>query len=150
MALHPGFPTDPHVVLDPAVRWYPGEDLFTETGYATLLPPLVYKVRQGVKAWRERGYAGASDTTRTLLHHGFNTEHLLASTDGTMRPFYYYFAQREAVESAIWLYEVEEVRDPNALIKYDSSERVSKGMFDEDWTRYAEPKLQLVAIRTQS
>jgi type III restriction enzyme len=136
MALHPGFPIDPHVVLDPAVRWYPGEELFTETGYATLLPPLVYKVRQGVKAWRERGYAGASDTTRALLHHWFNTEHLLASTDGTMRPFYYYFAQREAVESAIWLYEVEEARDPYTLIKYDSSERVSKGMFDEDWTRY--------------
>ena len=136
MGLSPSFPTDPHVILTPDIRWYPGEELFTETGYATLLPPLVYKIRRGVKAWRDSGYAGASDTTRALLHHWFNTEHLLPSSDGTMRPFRYYFAQQEAVESAIWLYEVEEARDPYALIKYDSSERVSKGMFDEDWTRY--------------
>jgi type III restriction enzyme len=136
MALHSDFPSDPHVLLNPAIRWYPGEEVFTDTGYATLLPPLVYKVRQGMKAWRERSYAGASDTTRALLHHWFDIEHLLASTDGALRPFSYYFAQREAVESAIWLYEVEEARDPYALIKYDSSERVSKGMFDEDWTRY--------------
>jgi type III restriction enzyme len=136
MALHQDFPTDPHVILNPAIRWYPGEEVFTETGYATLLPPLVYKVRHGVKAWRDSGYAGASDTTRALLRHWFDTEHLLPSADGTMKPFCYYFAQREAVESAIWLYEVEEARDPYALIKFDSSERVSKGMFDEDWTRY--------------
>lgn len=136
MGLSPNFPTDPHAILDPAIRWYPGEEQFTDNGYATLLPPLVYKIRQGVKAWRDSGYAGASDTTRALLHHWFNTEHLQPSAEGAVRPFCYYFAQREAVESAIWLYEVEEARDPYALIKFDSSERVSKGMFAEDWTRY--------------
>jgi hypothetical protein len=83
MGLHPDFPTDPHVILDPNIRWYPGEELFTEDGYATLLPPLVYKVRQGVKVWRDRGYAGASDTTRALLYHWFKSEHLLPSTNGT-------------------------------------------------------------------
>jgi|CXWL01.1.fsa_nt_gi type III restriction enzyme len=136
MALHQDFPIDPHVILNPAIRWYPGEEVFTETGYATLLPPLVYKIRQGVKAWRDRGYVDASNTTRALLHHWFDTEHLLPADGGAVRSFRYYFAQREAVESAVWLYEVEEARDPYALIKFDSSERVSKGMFDEDWTRY--------------
>jgi type III restriction enzyme len=136
VALRADFPTDPHVILDPSIRWYPGEESFTEDGYATLLPPLVYKVRQGVKAWRDSGYAGASDTTRALLHHWFKTEHLLPSADGVLQPFCYFFAQREAVESAIWLYEVEEAHDPYALIKFDSSGRVSKGMFAEDWTRY--------------
>ncbi|MBI4517930.1 MAG: DEAD/DEAH box helicase family protein [Deltaproteobacteria bacterium] len=136
MGLRPDFPTDPHAVLEPNIRWYPGEELFTEDGYATLLPPLVYKVRQGVQAWRDSGYAGASDTTRALLYHWFKSEHLLPSDDGTLQPFRYFFAQREAVESAIWLYEVEEARDPYALIKFDSSGRVSKGMFAEDWTRY--------------
>lgn len=53
-----------------------------------------------------------------------------------MKPFCYYFAQREAVEAAIWLYEVEQAKDPYALIKFDMSGRVSKGMFNEDWTRY--------------
>ena len=66
MALHQDFPTDPHVILDPAIRWYPGEEVFTETGYATLLPPLVYKIRPGVKTWRDSGYAGASDTTKVV------------------------------------------------------------------------------------
>jgi len=136
MAILTTFPTDPHAILDPSIRWYPGEEQFTEDGYATLLPPLVHSVRQGVKAWRDSGYAGASETTGALLRHWFNTEHLLPSPDGLAMPFRYYFAQREAVESAIWLYEVEEARDPYALIKFDYSGRVSKGMFDEDWTRY--------------
>ncbi len=31
----------------------------------------------------------------------------MPQADGTMAPFHWYFAQREAVETAIWLYEVE-------------------------------------------
>lgn len=136
MALHPEFPTDPYAVLDPAIRWYPGDAALGETGYAMLLPPLVHKVRQGVKAWRERGYAGASPTTRALLRHWFRAEHLMPQADGTVRPFRWYFAQAEAVESAVWLFEVEGARDPHALMRYDSSGQVSAGMFAEDWTRY--------------
>jgi type III restriction enzyme len=136
MALHPSFPTDPYVILDPSIRWYPGDEVLADLGYEKLLPPLVHKVRRGVKKWRDSGYAGASNTTRALLNHWFQTEHLLPQADGSVRPFKWYFAQREAVESAIWLHEVEQARDPYALMKYDSSGLVSKGMFDEDWTRY--------------
>lgn len=136
MPLHPDFPTDPYAVLDPGIRWYPGDEMLAELGYEMLLPPLVHKVRNGVKAWRDGGYEGACPTTRALLNHWFRTEHLLPSADGTVRPFNWFFAQREAVESAIWLYEMERARDPYALLKYDSSGRVSKGMFAEDWTRY--------------
>ena len=136
MALHPSFPTDPYAILDPSIRWYPGGEVLAELGYEKLLPPLVHKVRRGVQKWRESGYAGASNTTRALLNHWFQTEHLLPQADGSTRPFRWYFAQREAVESAVWLYEVEQARDPYALMKYDSSGQVSKGMFDEDWTRY--------------
>jgi len=136
MALNPNFPTDPHAILDPDIRWYPGEEKYSEDGYATLLPPLVYEIRKRVKSWRAGGYAGASDTTKALLNHWFNTEHVLPREDGNMQPFQYYFCQREAVESAVWLYEVEDARDPYALIKYDSSGRISKGMFHEDWARY--------------
>ena len=136
MALLPSFPTDPTVILDPGIRWYPGEAALQHEEYAKLLPPLVHKVREGVKAWREAGYAGASETTRALLSHWFEREHLLPSADGTMRPFAYYFAQREAVESAVWLYEVQRARDPYALLKFDSSGQVAQGMFQEDWTRY--------------
>jgi len=136
MPLSPDFPTDPHAILDPAIRWYPGDEMLGEMGYAMLLPPLVHKVRAGVKAWRDKGYAGASDTTRALLSHWFRTEHPLPQADGTMHPFAWYFAQREAVESAIWLYEIERARDPYALMRYDSSGAVSKGMFAESWARY--------------
>jgi type III restriction enzyme len=136
MALNPDFPTDPFVVLDPAIRWYPGDEMIGEIGYAMLLPPLVHKVRQGVKTWRDSGYAAASPTTRALLLHWFHTEHLMPQVDGTVQPFSWFFAQQEAVESALWLYEVERARDPYALMRYDSSGRVSRGMFHEDWTRY--------------
>jgi len=36
MALNPNYPTDPHAILDPSIRWYPGEELFTEDSYATV------------------------------------------------------------------------------------------------------------------
>ncbi len=50
--------------------------------------------------------------------------------------FRYYFAQREAVESTIWLYEVEQARDPHSLLRYDAAGALSQREFDEDWTRY--------------
>lgn len=128
MALTPDFPKNPYVILDPEIRWYPGDDNYSKDGYATLIPPLVYRIRQGVQQWRDRNYAGASETTRALLTYWFQTDHY--------PPFNYYFAQREAVESAIWLYEIEQAHDPYALLKYDASGRVAAGMFPEDWTRY--------------
>lgn len=135
MALHPNFPTDPYVILDPSIRWYPGEAQLDESGLQKLIPPLVHKVRQGVKAWREAGYPDVSNTTRALLKHWFETEHVIATADGTKR-FRWYFAQREAVESAIWLYEHEGAREAQALMRYDSNGGVSRSMFLEHWPRY--------------
>ena len=40
------------------------------------------------------------------------------------------------MESAIWLYEVEYARDPYSLMKYDSTGRVARDMFGENWCRY--------------
>jgi type III restriction enzyme len=40
MPLHPDFPTDPYAVLDPSIRWYPGDAMLAEMGYEMLLPPL--------------------------------------------------------------------------------------------------------------
>ena len=66
----------------------------------------------------------------------FQVEHIIPQADGTAERFRWYFAQREAVESAIWLYEVAKVRDPHGLMRFDSSGAVSRNMFDADWTRY--------------
>lgn len=60
----------------------------------------------------------------------------MPSGNGETFLFQYYFAQREAVETIIWLYEVAQARDKYDLIRHDSSGAVSAGMFDETWTRY--------------
>jgi type III restriction enzyme len=56
--------------------------------------------------------------------------------DGTSEPFRWYFAQREAVESVIWLYDVKQASDKFDLLRFDASGAVSAGMFPEDWPRY--------------
>ena len=53
--LHANFPTDPQKIIDPIVRWHRAEELLHEMGYEKLLPPLVHKIRKGVKAWRDSG-----------------------------------------------------------------------------------------------
>ena len=39
--------------------------------------PLVPGIREKVKAWREDGYKGVTDTTRSLLNYWFYTDHRL-------------------------------------------------------------------------
>lgn len=73
--------------------------------------PLVQAIRTEVDAWRRDGYSGASATTKRLLEYWFGDEH--EATPG--EPFRYYFAQREAVESIIYLYEIARARSPEAL-----------------------------------
>lgn len=136
MALGAEFPRDPYVVIDPAHRWYPGNEELELSDASKLIPPLVSEIRTGVHDWRLGGYQGVSATSRALLKHWFGTPHLIPQADGSSVEFRYYFAQREAVETAIWLYEHEQARDPYSLMRYDSSELVSKNMFPENWTRY--------------
>lgn len=136
MALPPNFPTDPHVILDPAIRWFPADETLREQGYEKLLPPLVAQLRLKVKEWRDDGYAGATPTSIALLNWWFKTDHLLAGADGMLVPFSYYFAQREAVETIIYLHDVAQIKDKYDLIRYDSSGAVSSGMFPETWNRY--------------
>lgn len=137
MAIHPDFPVDPHTVIPPEHRWYPGEQQLADPQEAAkLLPPLVSAIRRGVHDWRESGYPGVSETSRALLNHWFGQVHFLEQADESTSAFTYYFAQREAVETAIWLYEAEQARDPYSLMRYDSSGRVAKGMFLAAWPRY--------------
>ena len=136
MALHPEFPKSPYAELLPDQRWFPAAEELRSTAYEKLLPPLVAKVRSEVTAWRNKDYAGASDTSRALLNWWFETEHLVDQADGTLSPFRYYFAQREAVETVIWLHDVRKVRDKFDLLRYSSLKEISPGDFDEDWPRY--------------
>ncbi|MBS0487536.1 MAG: DEAD/DEAH box helicase family protein [Proteobacteria bacterium] len=136
MALHPDFPKSPYAVPTPEQRWFPADEALRASSYEKLLPPLVARIREEVSAWRESDYAGASTTSRSLLKHWFGTEHSIEGADGTQSAFRYYFAQREAVETAIWLYDVKQARDKFDLMRFDASGAVSAGMFPEEWTRY--------------
>ncbi|MBI4024555.1 MAG: DEAD/DEAH box helicase family protein, partial [Verrucomicrobia bacterium] len=136
MALHPEFPSSPYAPLIPEQRWFPADEELRSTAYEKLLPPLVANIRKEVHVWREKGYPGASTTSVTLLRHWFETEHLTENADLSFSTFRYYFAQREAVETVVWLYEVRGARDKFDLLRFDASGAVSSGMFPEDWPRY--------------
>lgn len=71
-------------------------------------------VRARVDAWRAQGYTGASATSRRLLGFWFADEH--RADDGT--PFRFYFCQREAVETLIYLTEIEPVRGLKDLLEF--------------------------------
>lgn len=120
--------TDPYTVLNPDDRWRPGKDLLhRQIGH--LMPPLVEKVRRAVKEWRDAGYPDVSGTTRALLKWWFERD------DGDASRIRYYFAQREAVETVIYLYEAASVRDKYNMLRY-SSGGVTPEMMHESWARY--------------
>nr|VFK00410.1 MAG: hypothetical protein BECKLFY1418A_GA0070994_11166 [Candidatus Kentron sp. LFY] len=58
MALHPDFPTSPHHILDPEVRWFPADEALRETTMDKLMPPpggAVAAQGEGVPRQRLRG-----------------------------------------------------------------------------------------------
>ncbi len=136
MALHKDFPQSPHAILDPEIRWFPADEALRDSSMEKLMPPLVAELRRKVKDFRDGGYVGATDTSRSLLNWWFKTPHLLPKTDGTMVEFEYYFAQREALETIIYLYDVVGVKDKHDLMRFDASGLVSGSMFDETWRRF--------------
>ena len=129
MPLPPNFPESPHAILDPGSRWLPDESGVFEQ----MMPPLVQKLRKAVKGWRDEDYKGASQTSIALLSWWFGTARV---QDDLTHQFRYYFAQREAIETIIYLYEVVGVEDKFALMRFDSSGETSPNMFDEDWLRF--------------
>lgn len=136
MGLHPEFPRWPYAELVPEHRWFPADETLRERSYERLIPPLVARIREEVFAWRRGGYAGASGVTLALLRWWFERTHNLERADGLLADFRYYFAQREAVETVVWLHDVRRARDKFDLLRFDASGAVSPSMFDESWPRY--------------
>ena len=75
---------------------------------------LVPKIRKAVDAWRDGGFKGASDVTRRLLDYWFEEDH---EVPGFGVPFRYYFCQREAIETLVWLLEIVGHRDTRKLLE---------------------------------
>jgi type III restriction enzyme len=136
MALHPNFPESPHEILDPSVRWFPADETLRETSMDKLMPPLVPELRRNVKEFRDGNYAGATDTSRSLLNFWFKEPHLIPKADGSAIEFQYYFAQREALETIIYLFDVVGAKDKYDLMRFAPNAPISANMFDEDWRRF--------------
>ena len=136
MALSENFPKDPFVILDPKERWFPADESLRDKDYdEKLLPPLVSEIRKQVKNFRDSNYDGASETSKSLLRWWFQTEHLIdGSLDG--QAFNYYFAQREAIESLVYLHDVEKIENQAQLTKYAHQGQLSIQHFEETWRRY--------------
>ena len=79
---------------------------------------LVPQIRKAVDAWRDSGYEGASEVTRRLFEYWFEEDH---EVSGFNAPFRYYFCQREAIETLVWLVEIAGQRDAKALIEAHGS-----------------------------
>ncbi len=103
---------------------------------------IAQNLRQAVAEWRESEYPGASDTTRELLHHWFGRSHLVKTFEGHQLPFRYYFCQREAIETLIYLMEVRGLTSLSAVTAEfggDDRELAALGINPEEdlWPRYA-------------
>ena len=93
---------------------------------------LVPAIREAVHGWRLRGYEGATATSRRLLTHWFESDHL---QDG--EEWHYYYCQREAIETLIYLYEVLKARKLYTLAEYfDPEGRIRVKPKEDRWPRY--------------
>ncbi len=136
MAIHPEFPKSPYEIIKPELRWFPADETLREKGYEKLLPPLVAKLRKLVEEWRNSDYEGACATSKALLRWWFKTDHPMYNADGEEYLFQYYFAQRESVETIVYLYEIVKIKDKYDLLRFDSSGILTPGMFAETWRRF--------------
>lgn len=87
-------------------------DLFNIQEYLSTAP-CVPALRNAIQAWRASNYKGVTQTTRELLNYWFYTDHHLPNG----RKFTYYIAQKEAIETLIYVFEVEKVRTRKQLME---------------------------------
>lgn len=90
-------------------------------------------IREAIKAWRADGYKGITDTTKELINYWFYTDHIL--TNG--QQFRFHIAQREAIETLIFIYEVAKVRTRKELLeKYAFSSKDLRLPPYDEFARY--------------
>ena len=67
---------------------------------------LANSLREAIYAWRKEGYPNTTPTTNRLLRYWFEEDHALKEG-----PFVFWFCQREAIETLIYVYEVMKKRN---------------------------------------
>ena len=98
-------------------------------------------LRGAVHEWRDLSYYDLSETTSQLLEHWFGRSHRKESEDGDYE-FRYYYCQREAIETLIYLKEVRNINSLSQLIAEfggPDSETAALGVIDDEdaWNRNA-------------
>ena len=105
-------------------------DLQEHLKTATCVPA----IREAVRAWRAGKYKGITDTTRELLNFWFHTDHILHNGQS----FRFHAAQREAIETLIYIFEVEKVKTRTALLeKYAFDTKDLRLPPYDDFARYS-------------
>lgn len=94
----------------------PGGAALISPGRRPSTVPLVRGIRAEVDEWRRGGYGGVSETSRTLLNHWFNNDHRVRNGAEDLAEFHYHWAQREAIETIIYLYELRHIRSVAELM----------------------------------
>lgn len=90
-------------------------------------------IRQEVRQWQAEGNPGITPTTKKLLGWWFKTDH--RTIQGST--FRFYPAQRDAIETLIYLFEVKKLRRRNdILLTYAKGQKVALHTRD-DFARYA-------------
>jgi len=62
---------------------------------------LVNKLRKAVYEWRKEGYPGITSTTKRLFQYWFKDDYVIND-----ELFHFWFCQREAIETLVYVYEV--------------------------------------------
>jgi type III restriction enzyme len=70
-------------------------------------------IREAVKGWRANGYKGITETTKELLNFWFHTDHVLPNRNS----FRFHTAQREAMETLIFIFEVAKIKNRKELLE---------------------------------
>ena len=87
-------------------------------------------IRRDVDGWRAQGYPGVTETTRRLLLFWFETDHKQKGEE-----WHYFFCQREAIETLIYLYEVRRLRRMSELAA-TYAERMAVRPAEDRFARY--------------
>ena len=97
------------------------------------MAPCVPAVKEAVEAWHDNGYKDVTGTTKELLNYWLKSDHHQA--DGSL--FSYRYFQREAIETLIYLWEVQRIRSRKELLeRYAPALDISLPAYD-DFVRLA-------------
>ncbi len=96
--------------------------------------PAVPLIREAVASWKAQGYRGISDTTRSLLRYWFPPDGHRRGRAGHV--FRYHPFQQDAIETLIYLYEVEEIRRQKTLLETFVRRPDIKLLQHDDFARY--------------